>query len=241
MLASVTTPIQRVRTSVGSGAIVLALGDITRAETDAIVNAANTSLLGGGGVDGAIHRAGGPEILAQCQAIRARQGGCPTGKAVITGGGRLPARWVIHAVGPRWQDGLHDEERLLRSAYQESLRLAREHAVASISFPSISTGIFGYPIELAARAALDVITSELTSNPTALDVHVVLFSERDLRDVYEGILTPGFEMRSALDRMVDSPRIKTERASEVSPAIVLVQTRTSSLLGPALRLPVGDG
>ena len=127
--------------------------DITTLAVDAIVNAANTSLLGGGGVDGAIHRAAGRELLAACREI----GGCPTGEARITPGFRLPARWVVHAVGPRWNGGGRGEARLLAGAYESALRLARAHAARSIAFPCISTGAYGYPRESAARVALDVL------------------------------------------------------------------------------------
>ncbi|HEY4110005.1 macro domain-containing protein [Puia sp.] len=122
--------------------IQLQQGDITKMTTDAIVNAANSLLLGGGGVDGAIHRAGGPAILDQCRAIRNRQGGCATGEAVITSGGNLPARYVIHTVGPVWQGGGNREEALLANAYRNSLQLAADHGLHSVAFPNISTGIF---------------------------------------------------------------------------------------------------
>jgi O-acetyl-ADP-ribose deacetylase (regulator of RNase III) len=120
-------------------------GDITKLATTAIINAANSSLLGGGGVDGAIHRAAGPQLLAECQRIRARQGGCKTGEAVITTGGRLPAAHVIHTVGPVWNGGHKGEPALLASCYRNSLRLAMENKLASVAFPGISTGIYGYP------------------------------------------------------------------------------------------------
>jgi O-acetyl-ADP-ribose deacetylase (regulator of RNase III) len=129
-------------------------GDLTRQKVDAIVNAANSSLLGGGGVDGAIHRAGGPQILEECHAIRARQGGCPTGQAVITGAGNLPCRYVIHTVGPVWRGGQNGESEQLTSCYRESLRLAQQHSLRSIAFPCISTGIYGFPAELAAPIAV---------------------------------------------------------------------------------------
>jgi O-acetyl-ADP-ribose deacetylase (regulator of RNase III) len=163
----------------GAGRIILKAGDITKEAAGAIVNAANSSLLGGGGVDGAIHRAGGPAILAECKEIRARQGGCPTGQAVATTAGELPAGCVIHTVGPRWRGGGHGEEELLRSAYRSSLRLARERAVESIAFPSISTGAYGYPIHLAARTALRAIQEELESAAAPLEVRLVLFSKED--------------------------------------------------------------
>ncbi len=132
-------------------------GDITKAEVEAIVNAANEKLIGGGGVDGAIRRAGGDAVVKACDEIRAQQGGCPTGKAVITTGGNLPAQYIIHTVGPVWHGGKSGEEALLASCYKESLRLAAENNINSIAFPSISTGVYGYPTEKAASAALQTI------------------------------------------------------------------------------------
>jgi O-acetyl-ADP-ribose deacetylase (regulator of RNase III) len=165
---------------VPGGYIDLVQGDITHQATDAIVNAANTTLLGGGGVDGAIHRAGGPTILEECR----RLGGCPTGDARITGGGRLPARYVIHTVGPVYRDGRHGEPDLLAGAYRRSLEIAVEHGLRSIAFPSISTGAYRFPISQAARIALGTVGGFLEQAPGQLDVvRFVLFSARDL-DVY---------------------------------------------------------
>lgn len=132
-------------------------GDITQMNTDAIVNAANSSLLGGGGVDGAIHRAGGPQILEECIQIRNRQGGCKTGEAVITTGGLLKAGYVIHTVGPVWQNGQNNEDALLSNCYANSLKLAEDHNIETISFPNISTGIYRYPKQNAAITAIHAV------------------------------------------------------------------------------------
>jgi O-acetyl-ADP-ribose deacetylase (regulator of RNase III) len=148
-------------------------GDITRQETEAIVNAANPSLLGGGGVDGAIHRAGGPKILEECRQI----GGCPTGEARITTGGNLPARYVIHTVGPVYKDGLHREPELLASCYRESLKLATAKGLKSVAFPSISTGAYGYPLVEAASIALKTVKAYLTEHPEIERVRFVLFGQ----------------------------------------------------------------
>ena len=169
--------------SVGQATIRLERGDITTVRVDAIVNAANSSLLGGGGVDGAIHRAGGPAILEECRRI----GGCPTGEVRITTGGRLPARYVIHTVGPVWWGGQRGEPDLLASAYRSSLALAKERSLQTIAFPSISTGAYGYPIDKAARIALGTVLRELAQPSSLREVTFVLFSERDLQ-VYEQAL-----------------------------------------------------
>ena len=162
--------------TVSGKVIELVLGDITRQRVDAIVNAANSTLLGGGGVDGAIHRAGGPAILDACRAIRAERGECPTGEAVLTGGGGLPARCVIHAVGPVWRGGDQGESELLASCYRNALRIAASLGFQSVAFPSISTGIYGYPVTLAASTALATVASFLSSEPVApLLVRFVLF------------------------------------------------------------------
>jgi len=151
-------------------------GDITQQDTDAIVNAANPSLMGGGGVDGAIHRAGGSAILDECQQIVAKRGPLPTGKAVITTGGNIKARHIIHTVGPIWHGGNRSESELLASAYRESLKLAAERNLTSISFPSVSTGAYGYPLDKAARVALRTVASFLKEKPTSLkEVIFVLF------------------------------------------------------------------
>jgi len=154
-------------------------GDITKQATEAIVNAANPGLMGGGGVDGAIHRAGGTAILEECKQIVAKQGRLPTGKAVITTGGNLPAKHVIHTVGPIWQGGNKGEAALLESAYKESLKLAVEHKLTSLSFPSISTGAYGYPVAEAANIALKTAVSFLSGQPTSIkEVVFVLFDSR---------------------------------------------------------------
>jgi O-acetyl-ADP-ribose deacetylase (regulator of RNase III) len=159
----------------------LMLGDIARQATDAIVNAANSGLMGGGGVDGAIHRAGGPAILAECKQIVSRQGHLPPGEAVITTGGNLRAKYVIHTVGPIWHGGGLDEAEILASAYRESLKLATRNRLASISFPSISTGVYGYPVDKAARVALSSIITFIEENVTSLkEVVFVLFDSRTL-------------------------------------------------------------
>ena len=160
----------------------LLVGDITRVATDAIVNAANSALAGGGGVDGAIHRAGGPSIMQELDRIRAKAGGCPTGSAVVTGAGRLQARFVFHAVGPIYEDGTEGEPEQLASCYRTCLVLAEKHAIETIAFPSISTGVYGYPIRAAAGIAMEEVTRHLGLESTKLaEVRFVLFSETDYR------------------------------------------------------------
>jgi O-acetyl-ADP-ribose deacetylase (regulator of RNase III) len=156
-------------------------GNIIQQTTDAIVNAANSGLMGGGGVDGAIHRAGGPAILEECKRIRADIGRLPAGEAVITTGGRLKARYVIHTVGPVWHGGSRGEADLLASAYRESLKLAVERGLKSISFPSISTGAYGYPVEPAAGIALKTVIYFLAGDESLAEVVFVLFDSRTYR------------------------------------------------------------
>lgn len=160
---------------VNKAKLSLLQGDITRQATDAIVNAANSSLMGGGGVDGAIHRAGGPAILEECKQIVARQGRLPTGKAVITTAGNMKAKHVIHTVGPVWHGGHQGEPGLLASAYRESLKLAAANKLTSVSFPSISTGVYGYPVDLAADVALREVISFLSQPATIKEVVFVLY------------------------------------------------------------------
>ena len=166
------------KTQIKQTDLELIQGDITKAEVDAIVNAANSQLIGGGGVDGAIRRAGGDEIEQACAEIRRREGGCPTGKAVITPGGNLHAKYVIHTVGPVWEGGNSDEAELLASCYQESLQLAVENDIQSIAFPSISTGIYGYPTEKAAIVALTAVKElVLQSSTVPATIQFILFDE----------------------------------------------------------------
>ena len=163
---------------VGPARLDVVAGDITTLAVEAIVNAANRSLLGGGGVDGAIHRAAGPELLAECRTL----GGCDTGQAKITKGYRLPARHVIHAVGPVWKGGNADEEALLASCYRTALEIARDHGLASIAFPAISTGVYAFPADRAALIAVGTMVSEIAADPGALTrVVFCCFSEESAR------------------------------------------------------------
>jgi len=170
--------------SVGKSRVSLVQGDITKMDVDAVVNAANSTLMGGGGVDGAIHRAGGPAILEECRSLRATKWpeGLPTGEAVMTTGGKLRAMSVIHTVGPVWRDGRHGEPELLAEAYRNCLDLAASKGLKSVAFPSISTGAYGYPVEKACRIALET-TRKFLDNAQILDVVFVLFSKNDF-EVY---------------------------------------------------------
>lgn len=163
-------------------------GDITTVEVDAVVNAANSSLMGGGGVDGAIHRTGGPEILEACKQVRAEQGELPTGQAVATTAGNLPAKVVIHTVGPVWHGGDSDEPALLRSCYRRSLQVAVEQDARSVAFPAISTGVYGYPLRKATEIAVDEVAAFQREHPDrAPDVTFVCFSSDDA-EVYRSVL-----------------------------------------------------
>ena len=176
-----------VNLEIGRCRLGLVRGDITQQTTDAIVNAANPTLLGGGGVDGAIHRAGGPAILGECRKIVAEIGRCPTGEAVITGGGNLKARHVIHTVGPVWNGGGQNESALLEGAYRNSLRVAVDNGIKTISFPSISTGAYRFPIDRAADIALNTV-ADFVKNAPLNEVRFVLFSQNDF-DVYRDVLS----------------------------------------------------
>lgn len=164
--------------------VTIELGDITKIETDAIVNAANSSLSGGGGVDGAIHRAGGKKIREACKKIRDRQGGCKPGKSVLTTAGELPANFVIHTVGPVWEGGKSNEIGILRNAYRNSLQLAADHEIKTVAFPNISTGIYNFPKQLASQIAITAVL-EFMSRPTSIETVVFVCFDQENYDIYQ--------------------------------------------------------
>jgi len=171
--------------------IVCMEGDITRIPADAIVNAANAALAGGGGVDGAIHRAGGPQIMHELDEIRPLTGGCPTGSAVATSGGNLPARFVFHAVGPVYRDGRHQEPELLASCYRTAMEMADERHIRSISFPAISTGVYGYPLRAAAEIAIREVRAHLEREDTSVERAIFVLFGKEAYRVYAGLLRGG--------------------------------------------------
>ncbi|SPL70408.1 O-acetyl-ADP-ribose deacetylase [Acinetobacter stercoris] len=168
--------------------IHLVYGDITTQKVDAIVNAANTSLLGGGGVDGAIHRKGGEQILAECQKIRNKQGGCAVGEAVITTAGLLPSHYVIHTVGPIWQDGQANEDQLLKKAYLNSLKLAEKYQLSNIAFPNISTGVYHFPKVQASEISIETVLEFLEYNQYLQDIYFVCFDKENFQ-IYQHLLS----------------------------------------------------
>jgi O-acetyl-ADP-ribose deacetylase (regulator of RNase III) len=179
---------KQVQITINKSSLVLVQGDITEVDTDAIVNAANSGLMGGGGVDGAIHRAGGPAILEECRQYVAKFGRLPAGQAMITTGGNLKARHVIHTVGPVWHGGNQGEEKLLASAYLESLKLAENHELKSLSFPSISTGAYGFPLDPASKIALRTVVSFLRQAGLSIKkVVFVLFDSRTYQDYQKSL------------------------------------------------------
>ena len=170
----------------------LVIGDITKIRVDAIVNAANAGLRGGGGVDGAVHRAGGPAIMRDLDEIRAKSGGCPTGSAVVTTAGALPAQYLFHTVGPIYRDGKHGEADHLASCYRKCLELAEKHGVRTISFPAISTGIFGYPVEEAAAIAVDAIAEHLRRPEAGVREVLLVLYEQGFYDLHARVATVRF-------------------------------------------------
>ncbi len=185
-------------------------GDITQIRVDAVVNAANTSLLGGGGVDGAIHRVGGREILEECMKIRAKQGGCGVGEAVITTAGKLPAQFVIHTVGPVWQDGNSQEDKLLTNAYSNSLKLAIENNVQTIAFPNISTGVYRFPKKRAAEIAIQTVINCLKNQTTIKEVIFVCF-DRENFDIYDNLINKSIAHFN-LERFIEAQAYNYEDA-----------------------------
>ncbi len=171
-----------------STTISLQKGDITKLKADAIVNAANSSLMGGGGVDGAIHSAGGPAILAECMEIRKLQGGCETGEAVITNAGNLPCKKVIHTVGPVYQNGKQNEEALLANCYTNSLKLALENGLRTVAFPNISTGVYHYPKPQAAQIAVSTVQNFIAANPGAFDEIIFVCYDDENYSLYKTLL-----------------------------------------------------
>lgn len=184
--------------NIGQARLSLIQGDVTGQTTDAIVNAANPGLMGGGGVDGAIHRAGGPAILEECKQIVAKQGRLPTGQAVITTAGKMKTKHVIHTVGPVWHGGGHQEATLLASAYRESLKVAANNKLRNVSFPSISTGVYAYPIELASRIALRTVIDFLSKPSSVKEVVFVLHGENNYK-AYEEALKEVMTERETLN------------------------------------------
>lgn len=172
---------------INKSTIEIAQGDITKCEVDCIVNAANSSLLGGGGVDGAIHRAGGRDILDACMKIREKQGGCAVGEAVITPAGNLKAKYVIHTVGPVWNNGKNNEEEKLRNCYVNTLELAHQYNVLSIAFPNISTGIFKFPKDIAAKVAIDTVISFIKEHDWIITVIFICFDDENFK-IYKDIV-----------------------------------------------------
>ncbi|GIV29571.1 MAG: RNase III inhibitor [Bacteroidia bacterium] len=164
-----------IQKQIGKCKIIVQRGDITKMQVDAIVNAANTTLLGGGGVDGAIHRAAGKELLEECKTL----GGCNTGDAKITKGYQLPAKYVIHAVGPVWRGGKHHEDELLASCYKRAIQLAMNYQLKSVAFPNISTGVYGFPKDKAARIVYDTISEICQTVPYPLDIYFVIFDDEN--------------------------------------------------------------